>query len=281
MNPAANPVSKALWFVESHHAGEITLDAVARVAGVSRFHMSRVFLVATGYPVLRYVRGRRLTEAARTLANGAQDILTVALDAGYGSHEAFTRAFRDQFGLTPEAVRGQGHLNNLILVEAITLDNTPMTACEPPRFEQAGPLLLAGLSVRYNCEQSGGIPAQWQRFGPYLGNVPGQAGQVAYGVNYNTDDSGSMDYMCAVEVSEFAGVPPELTRLRVAQQRYVVFFHREHISAIRGTWGAILNKWLPESGHELADAPSLERYDERFNPVTGTGGLEIWIPIAR
>src|SRR5262245_24677155 len=102
-----NPVSKALWYIESHFAGEVTLDDIAAVGGVSRFYLSRAFGEATGRSVRSYVRGRRLTEAARALSAGASDILSVALDASYGSHEAFTRAFRDQFGLTPEAVRAQ------------------------------------------------------------------------------------------------------------------------------------------------------------------------------
>jgi AraC family transcriptional regulator len=276
-----NPVEKALWFVESHFASDITLDDVARVAGVSRFHLSRAFGLATGQPVLRYVRGRRLSEAARTLAGGAPDILTVALDAGYGSHEAFTRAFRDQFGLAPEMVRAQGHLGNVTLLEATTMDNSPTAQLAPPRFEDAGPLLLAGLSVRYNCAMASAIPMQWQRFGPYLGHIPGQVGMTAYGVTFNSDDEGSMDYMCAAEVSAFTGLPPELSGLRLPAQRYAVFCHREHISGIRSTWSTILNRWLPDSGHELADAPSFERYDERFDAATGMGGLEIWLPLAR
>ena len=93
-------VERAVWFIENRFGSEVTLDAIAEAAGVSRFHLCRLFGVATGQSVMRYVRGRRLTEAARVLAAGASDILAVALDAGYGSHEAFTRAFRDQFGLT-------------------------------------------------------------------------------------------------------------------------------------------------------------------------------------
>ena len=50
-------------------------------------------------------------------------------------------------------------------------------------------------------------------------------------------------------------------------------------SAIRRTFSAIWSKWLPESGHKPADAPVLERYGPEFNPVNGTGGFEIWIPI--
>src|SRR5471032_2892828 len=100
-----NPAQKALWFIESHLAHALTLDEVAAVAGVSRFHLVRAFAAATGLPVMRYVRVRRLSEAARALAAGAPDILSLALEADYGSHEAFTRAFRDHFGVTPEAVR--------------------------------------------------------------------------------------------------------------------------------------------------------------------------------
>ena len=94
------PVEKAIWYIESHFASDITLDDIASVAGVSKFYMTRAFGEATGRSVMLYVRGRRLSEAAKALAaDGAAGILPVALDAGYGSHEAFTRAFRDQFGL--------------------------------------------------------------------------------------------------------------------------------------------------------------------------------------
>src|SRR5580698_11287035 len=119
-----NPAQKALWYIESHLADSLTLDEISSVAGVSRFHMVRAFAAATGFSVMRYVRARRLSEAARALAAGAPDILNVALDADYGSHEAFTRAFRDQFGLTPEAVRGLACLDNLRLQEPILMDST-------------------------------------------------------------------------------------------------------------------------------------------------------------
>src|SRR3954453_19510369 len=114
-----NPAQKALWFIESHLADQLTLDEVSAVGGVSRFHMVRAFATATGLSVMRYVRARRLSEAARALAGGAPDILSVALDADYGSHEAFTRAFREHFGVTPEAVRGSERLDNLKLQEPI------------------------------------------------------------------------------------------------------------------------------------------------------------------
>jgi AraC family transcriptional regulator len=274
-----NPIGKALWFIESHFASDITLEAVADIGGVSRFHMTRAFAATTGHPIMQYVRARRLTEAARTLASGAPDILVVALDAGYGSHEAFTRAFRDQFGLTPESIRAQRHADNIQLVEPIKMDQTLIENLRPPRFENAKRLLIAGLGERYTCETSAGIPAQWQRFLPHFGNVPGQVGRVAYGVSCNFDDLGNFDYICGVELPDFARVPPDWSRVRIPEQRYAVFSHHDHISTIRRTWSTIWSKWLPESGHQPADAPNFERYGESFNSQTGTGGLEIWIPL--
>src|SRR6476646_4717369 len=129
-----NPAEKALWFIESHLGRELTLDEIAGIAGISRFHMVRSFAAATGLSVMRYVRARRLSEAARALAVGAPDILTLALDADYGSHEAFTRAFRDHFGVTPEAVRAASCVDKLKLQEPIQMDSTVVDTLPVPRF---------------------------------------------------------------------------------------------------------------------------------------------------
>src|ERR1700755_1519411 len=136
-----NPAQKALWFIESHLGGALSLDEIAEVAGVSRFHLVRAFAAATGLSVMRYVRARRLSEAARALASGAPGILNLALEADYGSHEAFTRAFRDHFGMTPEAVRAARSLDALKLQEPIMMDSSALDHLEPPRFETGKPLL--------------------------------------------------------------------------------------------------------------------------------------------
>ncbi|NUS21417.1 MAG: AraC family transcriptional regulator [Mesorhizobium sp.] len=274
-----NPTEKALWFVESHLPDAISLDEIAQSSGVSRFHVTRAFAAATERSVMGYLRARRLSEAARKLAAGAPDILSVALDAGYGSHEAFTRAFRDAFGTTPELVRAQGSTRNLDLVEPILMDSSLLTTLEPPRFETSRPFLVAGLGERYSCETSAGIPMQWQRFAPYIGNIPGEVPGGFYGVCLNGDDAGNFDYVVGVEVKDFSDLPKDFYRVRVPAQKYAVFAHREHISTIRRTVNTIWNKWLPASGHEIADAPEFERYGPEFDAHTGNGGLEIWVPI--
>ncbi len=273
-------VKRAMWFIEAHFASELTLEEVAQCAGVSRFHLLRAFGAAIGMPVMQYVRARRLSEAAHQLANGSQDILTVALDAGYNSHEAFTRAFRDLFNATPEAVRRQGSVAHLNLIEARTMNTAPLRKLEPPRIETHEAMLIVGLSERYLCEQdAGGIPSQWQRFVPYLGSIPQQNGADTYGVVYNTDDAGYMDYMSGVEVKGISELPHGLNSLHVPAHRYAIFFHPDHIAQVRDSWNYIWNDWLPRSGFEASDAPILEHYDHRFDPRTGAGGVELWVPL--
>jgi AraC family transcriptional regulator len=274
-----HPAQKALWYIESHLADPLTLDDISDVAGVSRFHLVRAFAAATGFSVMRYVRARRLSEAARVLAAGAPDILHVALDADYGSHEAFTRAFRDHFGITPETVRATTCLYKLKLQEPILMDSTAFENIAPPRFETGKAMLVAGVGDRFSHDNGAGIPGLWQRFHD-VESLPGRIGQVAYGVCCNADDSGNFDYIAGVEVADFSDLPREFSRVRVPAQRYAVFTHSDHISTIRRSFNTIWNHWLPSSGHRMADAPTFERYDEKFDPATGNGGFEIWVPIA-
>ena len=191
------------------------------------------------------------------------------------------RAFRDHFGVTPEQVRAATCLDKLSLQEPIMMDSTPSTNLHPPRFETAKAMLVAGIGERYNhCDNGGAnIPNQWQHLHQKKGDIPDRAGNLAFGVCCNGDDSGNFDYIAGVEVSDFSDLPREFARVRIPEQRYVVFTHSEHISTIRRTVSAIWNQWLPQSGLKVADAPNFERYDEKFDPATGNGGLEIWVPV--
>jgi AraC family transcriptional regulator len=231
-----NAVRKALWFVEAHFSSELTLQEVVECAEVSRFYLLRAFGAATGMSIMQYVRARRLSEAARQLAEGPHDILTVALDAGYNSHEAFTRAFRDLFSVTPDSIRRQQSVEHLHLVEARTMSTAPIRKLESPRIEAREAMLIAGLSEHYQCSaDAAGIPAQWQRFVSFLGRIAEQRGEDTFGVVYNTDDEGGMDYLSGVEVTGVSQSPPGLNSMRLPARQYAIFFHPDHVATIRAS----------------------------------------------
>jgi AraC family transcriptional regulator len=85
--------------------------------------------------------------------------------------------------------------------------------------------------------------------------------------------------LSGVEVTGVSQSPPGLNSMRLPARQYAIFFHPDHVATIRASWNYIWNEWLPQSRLELADAPILEHYDQRFNPRTGAGGVELWVPL--
>ena len=270
---------RVLLVIERNLGEALSLESLARACDVSRFHLSHAFGEATGRSLMDYVRGRRLTEAARVLANGADDILAVALDAGYGSHEAFTRAFRGQFDTTPEEVRRRASLDGLTLVAPIRLASEVKVRLAPPRFERVGELRFVGLAERCNYGATGHIPAQWQRFmRDYCARIEHRRPGIPVGVS-TTDSDGGLLYVCAAEVERFGSIPEGLTALTPAPATYAVFAHDGHISRLQHSYAAIWDEWFPASGRVPAPAPGFERHNPEFDPRTGQGGVTVWIAV--
>lgn len=161
---------------------------------------------------------------------------------------------------------------------------TPAIKLEPPRFEKGKPLLIAGLRKTYIPVAMRGIAAQWQTFAQHIGKIPGQVGRTAYGICWQAAGSANIEYLSGVEVSGFAGMPDDFTVISLPAAKYAVFPHRVHVSKLYETCDAI-SRWLPESGHLAAAAVDaetpafFERYSEEFNPRTGIGGMEVWVPL--
>jgi AraC family transcriptional regulator len=154
---------------------------------------------------------------------------------------------------------------------------------QTPRFEEGKALLIAGLWGHFNTANWDEIPTQWRRLVSF-GNVPGKIGSAHYGVCFNRSDG--IDYLSGVEVSGSAGLPEEFCWVSIPAQRYAVFPHQEHVSKLRNTLEAIQDEWFPESGYEAthpaaSESVFFERYGEEFDPRTGMGDIEVWIPISR
>lgn len=154
------------------------------------------------------------------------------------------------------------------------------TATQPePRTEQGKALQLAGYSETYTYDRRPEIPAQWQRFAPLIGKTPGQIGHVTYGVCTGNDDKRSFEYLTGVEVADAAKLDASLTVIRLPARRYAVFTHTGNVSTLSVTLDRIWQQWSRQNGQRIEKAPFFERYGESFDPKTGNGGVEIWIPL--
>ncbi|HXQ16814.1 MAG TPA: AraC family transcriptional regulator [Caulobacteraceae bacterium] len=271
---------RALWVIERQLGRPLSLATVASSCGVTRHHLAHAFGEATGYSVMEYVRARRLTEAAAALAAGASDVLQVALDAGYESHEAFTRAFKARFAVTPREVRRRGS-SRLALLPPLDLPEHGGAALLSPTIASASEIMAVGRRARQSFATTSAIPAQWRAFGPEIGWIRPIARPIPIGVMADLNDEGAFTYLCGLEVDDFAMAPADLDRVRIAPSRYAVFRHQAHVSELRRTYAAIWNAWFPQSGETPADAPIVERHDPSFRVETGYGGLEIWAPLGR
>jgi AraC family transcriptional regulator len=146
-----------------------------------------------------------------------------------------------------------------------------------PRLVDGGAMLIAGLRERYECLNMSGIPGQWQRFEPRIGTIRGKIGRAAFGV-ISAGGGNGIDYLTGVMVSDLAELPADFSHIELPPRRYAVFPHRGHVSTLRQTIHAIWNL-LPQSGHEAATDCFFERYGEGFDPRTGTGDIEVWVPV--
>ena len=151
----------------------------------------------------------------------------------------------------------------------------------PPQVVDYGPIRLIGLNKRYSDETSAGIPNQWEVFSKLGLEHDADVSGDTFGVLHNADEDGNVDYFCGLEVLSYSDTPDGAGRLTVPAQTYAVFSYSGHVSEIRKVWRAIWNDWVPQSGLKPMQGPELERYGKAFNPATGHGGFEIWVPVDR
>jgi AraC family transcriptional regulator len=212
--------NKALFVIEPNLHRDLTLDQIAKYCDVSRFHLAHAFGESTGLPVMEYLRGRRLTEAAYALAAGADDILSVALDSCYASHEAFSRAFKAHFGRTPEEVRKSESIEGLRLVDAIRHVESKAMTLKEPSIQKEGELLFVGLSEHVPYQDTQNIARQWERFmsGPY-GEIDHKVAEPPVGITTGSNRicvRGRCDEIrsCAKELYQAHASAGDLHRLR-------------------------------------------------------------------
>lgn len=162
-----------------------------------------------------------------------------------------------------------------------------MAALGQPRFMDRAAFQVVGLAKRYPPDKLSLIPAQWADLRSQAAYVTGRVGGDAYGVWYDVlNGENVFTYVTGFVVGAFAPVHPALSRMRIVAQHYAVFAHTGPIGEIRQSMDSVLNDWLPKSGRQHARpdpaAPDFfERYGADFNPETGLGTVEIWLPIKR
>jgi AraC family transcriptional regulator len=283
---AADPLLGVVTWIEQHLDQALTLQQVAAQAGLSPHHFSRLFTARMGRSVMAHVRGRRLVTGARRLsAEPDLKLVDLAFDCGFESQEAFTRAFKRVFGVSP------GRFRNGFAVEPIegqypmtlhTAQNTSVV--QLPELVTLPGFCLAGPARRFDEATKAEIPQLWSSL---IGALP-FAGQVeswaTYGVVSSADRvQGSFQYLAGVEVEPDCTPPPGFSSIEIPPATYVVFritlngtaLHPQVKRAMASIWGEL----LPASRLTVADGPDFELYDGRFDPLKPGSFIDFHVPV--
>lgn len=283
---ASDPFPAVVAWIEQQLDQPLTLEQVAARAGLSPYHFSRLFTARMGRSVMAHVRGRRLVRGARRLCDEPDlQLVDLAFDCGFESQEAFTRAFKRLFGVSP------GRFRSGFAVEPIE-GQYPMTlppAQSTPVVRLPGSVAIAAFSVagparRFDEVTKAEIPQLWSAL---VGALP-FAGQVAswatYGVVSGIDRAeGSFQYMAGVGVAPACDPPPGFATMEIPAAIYVVFrialngtaLHPQLKHAMAHIWGEL----IPASGLKVADGPDFELYDGRFDPQKAGSFIDFHVPI--
>jgi AraC family transcriptional regulator len=295
-------VRRAIELVTRNLDGALDLNALAREAALSPFHFHRVFRGMVGETPLELHRRLRMERAAARLIETDTPVTTIAFDAGYETHETFTRAFRAAFGCAPSEFRRQRDDERVTCQGPI---RTSLAARSGIHFV-AGPRGIAGITfltgdAPMNVEivsQPALRAATLRHIGPYnriseafgkLGEIAGRAGFIGpdtimlaiYHDDPETTPESELRSDAALTVASGRRVPEGLTEMTIAAGQYARTIHRGPYEGLPDTWARLMGEWLPRSAHRVGDGVSYEVY--RNTPMdTAPEELvtEIYVPLA-
>lgn len=276
--------------VESHLGEELDVARLARAQGTTEYHLRRMFSSLTGMPLSEYVRRRRMTVAAPDVAQG-EAMLEVAVRYGYGSAEAFGRAFRAVHGSSPGDVRRNGgplrsqpKLRLRLTVEGNTPMDTRLT--DRPAFRLVGhavrvPLIHHGVNPQIQAHIQS-LPAAEHARLKALGNTePTGLLQVSADVDPDYTEGSELTYLHGVALEAETAVPEGLDAIEVPAGTWVVFRTAgPYPSALQEAYAASAAEWFPSNPWRLRPGPSIVAVLERAEDFS-TATTELWMPVER
>ncbi|OGR37886.1 MAG: hypothetical protein A2051_05575 [Desulfovibrionales bacterium GWA2_65_9] len=274
----AERMLQVLRHVQRHLDEPLDLSGLAGQACFSVSHFHRVFKGMLGETIMDHVRRIRLERAYVQLTKGSTSVTDIALDAGYDAQEAFSRAFRKTFGLSPTACRKQGgrprfpavpsgvHYAAGELLEIIM--NTTGEACMNVRLETLPERRVAMVRATGPYMESahkawGALCAYAQQknlFGPQT---------LLIGISHDDPSVTAPEdirYDAAIPVGNDVTVEAPATIGTLPGGEYAVITHQGPYDGLEEAYGIIMGQWLPQSGREMRDSPNFEIY--RNDPAT-------------
>ncbi|STX37460.1 AraC family transcriptional regulator [Legionella feeleii] len=273
-------LKRVIEFIGKHLDEKLTLNQLSDIACFSKYHFHRLFTAYTGLSLQQYVRWLRLKRAAHQLiVNKDKSIIEIAINAGFESHESFTRAFKQACHLNPSEFRAQSSWQ--------VWEQQPY--CLPKQGEMTMHVSIKNMAARrLGVLEHRGDP---QKVGDSVNrlinwakaqtiNLKPKAGE-AFGFAYDdpqTTPAAEFRFDLGITVPEQLKLEGEVIEKRLPAGRYAVAAHKGSRNTIGDTVYGLYRDWLPESGEELGNLPCIFCYYNFDHEVAETELItECWL----
>lgn len=283
-------LNRVVEYIEQNLDDAMDVASLATRLGTTEYHLRRMFSSLAGMPLSEYVRRRRMSVAAADVL-GDGDLLSIAVHYGYGSTEAFGRAFRAVHGVGPSDVRRNGgplrsqpQLRFRLTVEGNSTMDTRIA--DRPAFRLIGhsarvPLIHEGINPHIQAHIASLPPEEHTRLKALSDAEPAGLLQVSADVDADYTEGTDLTYLHGVAVTLDTPVPAELDTIDVPAGSWAVFRTTgAYPQALQDTWAATATDWFPSNPWRLRPGPSIVAVLERADDFS-TATCELWLPIER
>ncbi|MEV6521992.1 AraC family transcriptional regulator [Longispora sp. NPDC051575] len=282
------PLNRAMDHLEAHLDQPVDMAELARIAVTSEYHLRRLFAALAGVGLAEYVRRRRLTVAGAEVLAGDRTLLDIAVRYGYGSGEAFARAFRALHGVGPGEARRTGaalysqpRMTFRLVVEGSSAMRYRIVDREA--FTVVGrrarvPLVHEGMNPAIVAFLRGLGRDTLDRIAALSDGEPSGAVAVTDNLAEGRAEGTELDYWHGAVTS--AAAPEDMETLTVPAGTWAVFDSSgEFPRALQHLWRDVYTQWFPSNPYRSVPGP--EVLSTRLSEDGTHADAQLWIPVER
>ncbi|WP_028799936.1 AraC family transcriptional regulator [Streptomyces sp. 142MFCol3.1] len=281
-------LNQAMEHIEDRLDQSVDVAALAHIAVTSEYHLRRLFSALAGMPLSEYIRRRRLTVAGAEVLAGSRTLLEIAMRYGYGSGEAFARAFRAMHGVGPGEARRTGCalVSQPRLTFRLTVEGSSSMryrVVDRPDFTVVGlkarvPLVHAGPNQAIIDFVRGIQPQSRELLAKLSDQEPHGIVAVCDDLDPSRAEGTELDYYQGVITSSAA--PDGMCVLPVGAGTWAVFTTSGPApQAIQELWRDVFTEWFPSNPYRSRPGPEILR--TRLSPGGTEADAELWLPVER
>lgn len=285
-------LEQAILYIENHLGDPVTVEEVARHAGYSYYHLTRLFSALLGESVGSYIKKRRLSSAAHELLYTDKRIIDIAFSHGFESSEAFSRAFKSLYHTSPVQYRRNRlelFISSKPKMDQLLLTHLTQNLTVHPRIVELPDIKAAGLRGQTTLSDNV-LPKLWGRFKTIVSQIPNAVhGGRAFGICeacedgntlYTMNDNALFSEVAAIEVTSFSDLPSPFVPKTIKGGKYAVFTHTGSLKYLSLSFQYIWGTWFLKTDETVDEREDFELYDHRFLGFDhAKSQIDLYIPV--